>query len=138
MNSISIVFAFILVFAQSSFAMSLPKTAKVLLALDQPAVVVELPVLDLKGATVEHNFMVTLKQTGSVQVGAASYSMDPVAFVTFQDEKKGLTLENLKVIRYRLYSGEVKSVVGDIVVDLKTGAVAINKGASKGIVTEWY
>jgi hypothetical protein len=137
MKSFSIFFATILVFAQSALAVSLPKTAKVLLALDQPAVVVELPALDLTAATIEHNSMVTFQQSGSIKVGAVTYKMDPVAFVTTTDESKGLTLENIKMIRYRLFSEEMKSVVGDIVVDLKTGSVSMNKSA-KGLVTEWY
>ena len=137
MKSLSIVFAAILVFAQSSLALSLPKTAKVILALDQPAVVVQLPSVDLSKATIEHDSIVTFQQTGSITVGAVTYKMDPVAFVNITDDSKGLTLENLKVIRYRLFSDEMKSVVGDIVVDLKTGTATMNK-TSKGLVTEWY
>jgi hypothetical protein len=115
----------------------LPKTAKVILALDQPAVVVQLPALDLSMATIEHDSIVTFKQTGSITVGAVTYKMDPVAFVTTKEEAKGLTVENLKMIRYRLFSHEMKSVVGDVVVDLKTGSVTMNK-TSKGFVTEWH
>lgn len=137
MKSLSMVFAAILVFAQSSMALSLPKTAKVILALDQPAVVVELPALDLTMATLKHDSIVTFQQTGAITVGSVTYKMDPVAFVTTTDDSKGLTLENLKMIRYRLFSDEMKSVVGDVVVDLKTGSVSINK-SSKGLVTEWY
>ncbi len=137
MKSLFIVFAAILVFAQSSMGLSLPKTAKVILALDQPAVVVELPTVDFSMATIEHDSIVTFKQTGTITVGGVTYKMDPVAFVTTTDDSKGLTLENLKMIRYRLYSDEMKAVVGDIVVVLKTGAVVMNKD-SKGLVTEWY
>jgi hypothetical protein len=137
MKSLFIVFAAILVFAQSSMAISLPKTAKVIVALDQPAVVVKLPALDLAQATLEHNSFVTFQKTGSITVGAVSYKMDPVAFVSTIDDSKGLTLENLSMFRYRIFSDEIKAVVGDIVVDLKTGSVTMNK-TSKGIVTEWY
>ncbi len=137
MKSLSIVFAAILVFAQSSMALSLPKTAKVILALDQPAVVVELPAVDLSMAAIKYNSIVTFQQTGSITVGAVTYKMDPVAFVTTTDDSKGLTVENLKIIRYRLFSDEMKSVVGDIVFDLKTGSVTMNK-SSKGLVVEWY
>lgn len=118
-------------------ALSLPKTAKVILALDQPAVVVELPALDLTMATLKHDSIVTFQQTGAITVGSVTYKMDPVAFVTTTDDSKGLTLENLKMIRYRLFSDEIKSVVGDVVVDLKTGSVSMNKN-SKGLVTDWY
>jgi hypothetical protein len=137
MKLLSIVFAASLVFAQSSMAVSLPKTAKVILALDQPAVVVELPALDLAAATLKHDSIVTFKETGSIKVGTVNYQMDPVAFVTTTDDSKGLALENLKMIRYRLFSEEMKSVVGDIVVDLQTGTVSVNKN-SKGLVTEWF
>jgi hypothetical protein len=137
MKSLSIVFAAVLVFAQSSLALSLPKTAKVVLALDQPAVIVELPALDFNLAKLEHNSIVTFQQTGSITVGAVTYKMDPVAFVTTADDSKGLTLENLTMIRYRLFSNEIKAVVGDVVVGLKTGSVTMNKN-SKGIVTEWH
>lgn len=136
MKSFTIFTAFVLVFAQSSFAASLPKTAKVILALDQPAVTLQLPTLDLANATIDQG-LVKFKQTGAITVGASTYDMDPVAFVNLHEDAKGLTVENLKMLRYRLFSKEINAVVGDVVVDLKTGAVTVNKSA-KGVVTEWH
>jgi hypothetical protein len=137
MKLISIFFAAVFVFAQNSQAVSLPKTAKVVLALDQPAVVIELPELDFTGATIQHG-LIKFKKTGTITVGNSSYQMDLVAFANLHVEAKGLTVENVKALRYRLFSQEINSIVGDVVVDMKTGNVSMNKNSFKGIVTAWY
>lgn len=124
--------------SQTLWAVSLPKSAKLVVSLDQPAVNVELPALDLTKATIKHNSLVTFEQTGAIKVGDASYDMDDVAFVVLKEEAKGLNLENIKFIRYRLFSTEVNAVVGDIVVELATGIVSVPKTNFKGQVTGWY
>jgi hypothetical protein len=82
--------------------------------------------------------MVTFSEVGTIKVGAVVYNMDDVAFVVLKDDANGLNLENIKFIRYRLFSTEINAVVGDIVVELATGIVSIPKTNFKGQVTGWY
>ncbi|MBY0385215.1 hypothetical protein K2X05_08665 [bacterium] len=131
-------FIAIFLLSQTLWAASLPKSAKLVVSLDQAAVNVELPTLDFTKAEIKHNTIVKFAQTGTIKVGAVSYDMDEVAFVVLKDDAKGLNLENLKFIRYRLFSTEVNAVVGDIVVELATGIVTIPKTNFKGQVTESY
>lgn len=124
--------------AQSVFAAGLPKTAQLVLQLDQPATTVQFPNLDLTKAKINDSGLVTFSQTGDIKVGNITYKMDPAAFTVLKDDTKGLTVENLKFLRYRLYSEDIKAVVSNLVVDMEKGTVAIYKADVKGVVTEWY
>lgn len=128
-------FIAIFLLSQSLWAASLPKTAKLVVSLGQAAVNVELPTLNFSKATTKDNTLVTFEQTGTIKVGDVSYEMDQVAFVVLKDDKKGLNLENIKIIRYRLFSTEVGAVVGSLVVELETGIVSIPNTNFRGQVT---
>ncbi len=132
-------FLITLLFAQSVLAAGLPKTAKIVLQLDQEPITVQFPKLDLSKAIMSDvGSLVTFSETGNIVVGPITYKMDKTAFMVLKDEKKGLTIENIKFARYRLYSEEIGAVVANIVVDTETGNVTINKSTLKGQVTEWY
>ena len=130
-------FIAIFLLSQNLWAASLPKTAALVVSLDQPALNVEFPALNLAKATISSS-IVKFEETSVIKVGNVSYQMDNTAIVVLKDNAKGLNLENIKFIRYRLFSTEVNAVVGDLLVELETGVVSISKTNLKGKVTASY
>ena len=123
-------------FCQTTWAAQLPKTAVAHLQLDQPAIRIQFPQVDLSSASITGTGLTTFSHPGQVFVGSASYQMDEKSFLVLKDAKKGLNLDNIKLMQYRLYSSVVQKVIATLTVDMEKGIVYFNKTEITGVVTE--
>lgn len=125
-------------FAQTLWAAGLPKKAVLVLQLDQPAVTVEFPQIDLAAAKISASGVAEFANTGSITVGEMVYQMGPKLLLNLKDQSKGFTADNIKTISYQLYSTDLNVIVGHLVVTTETGVLAVYKTNLRGKVTEWY
>lgn len=131
-------FVITFLFAQTLWAAGLPKKAVIVLQLDQPAVTVEFPQIDLSAAKITPSGVAEFTNTGNITVGEVTYQMGPKVLLTLKDEAKGYTVDNIKTISYQLYSPDLKVIIGHLVVMTETGVLAVYKTTLRGKVTEWY
>lgn len=135
------IFAIVLFTSLNVFAGNqLPKQALIQLNLNEPSTRISLPQLDFakiksKNCSVSV-CIVEFNQAATITVGSETYDLDK--YGEFFMKKDGLALENIRAIKYRLYSPLMEAIVNRLYINLESGEVRIVGTNHVGKVVDWY